>query len=116
MIVASHDFYVDVMNSNRQEKGKLGCVVQIMCRMAGGVPFPQHVCVEVIILLLVEILTYNEHQFGLWKLRLRVLQSNSVKSLNSTWRWWEGGGGGWAGVVDGFGSDLYHRLSLNGHL
>ena len=27
-----------------------------------------------------------------------------------------GGGGGWAGVVDGFGSDLYHRLSLNGHL
>ena len=27
-----------------------------------------------------------------------------------------GGGGGWAGVVDEFGSDLYHRLSLNGHL
>ena len=27
-----------------------------------------------------------------------------------------GEGGGWAGVVDGFGSDLYHRLSLNGHL
>lgn len=105
------------MNSKRQEKGKLGYVVQIMCRMAGCVPFPQHVCVEVIILLLVEILTCNEHQFGLWKLRLRVLQVNSVKSVNSTWRWWGGWGGGvWAGVVDGFGSDLYHRLSLNGHL
>ena len=31
MMVASHDFYVDVMNSKRQEKGKLGYVVQIMC-------------------------------------------------------------------------------------
>ena len=50
MIVASRVFNVDAMNSKRQEEGKLVYVVQIVCRMEGCVPFPQHV----MILLLVE--------------------------------------------------------------